>query len=171
MEGPAAMSLLYTEVEDELRATVREVLADRSPWTAVLKRTESDEPHDTALRRLLGTDVGVAALAVPEKFGGAGASWRGAAVGGGGLGRAGAPGPFLGSSVAPAALLALGRDDLLAVIAAGGRTVVPAVPLSATYEPVPATTVTADGDTLTGRITSVADAPVADVLLVYAGEA
>src|SRR5204862_95215 len=35
VEGPAPMTLLYTDVEDDLRAAVRQVLADRSPWTAV----------------------------------------------------------------------------------------------------------------------------------------
>src|SRR3954452_8744404 len=105
-----AMSLLYTDVEDDLRATVREVLADRAPWTAVLKRTESDEPYDTALWRILGTDVGVTALAVPEKLGGGGATWREAAVVAEELGRAVAPVPFLGSSMATAALLAAGVE-------------------------------------------------------------
>jgi alkylation response protein AidB-like acyl-CoA dehydrogenase len=150
------MSLLYTEVEDELRATVREVLADRSPWTAVLKRTESDEPYDTALWRLLGTDVGVAALAVPEKLGGAGASWREAAVVAEELGRAVAPVPFLGASMATAALLSAGEFI-------GDRTAVLVAPLSAVDAP---TGVRVDGDRLTGTVTSVADAIAADVLIV-----
>jgi len=45
------------------------------------------------------------------------------------------------------------------------------VPLSATLRPAPGASVTADGDALTGRITSVADALTADVLLVFAGDA
>jgi alkylation response protein AidB-like acyl-CoA dehydrogenase len=150
------MSLLYSDVEDDLRATVREVLADRSPWTAVLKRTESDEPYDTALWRLLSADVGVAALAVPEKLGGAGASWREAAVVAEELGRAVAPVPFLGASMATAALLSAGEfiEDRTAVLVA---------PLSAVAAP---TGVRVDGDRLTGTVTSVADALAADVLVV-----
>jgi alkylation response protein AidB-like acyl-CoA dehydrogenase len=150
------MSLLYTDVEDELRSTVREVLADRASWPEVLKRTESDEPYGTALWRLLGTDVGVAALAVPEQLGGAGASWREAAVVAEELGRAVAPVPFLGASMATAAMLSAGEflEDRTAVLVA---------PLSAVAAP---TGLRVDGERVTGTVTSVADALAADVLIV-----
>jgi len=72
-----------------------EVLTDRAPWSAILQRTESDEPYDTRLWQTLSRDVGVAGLPVPEKFGGAGASWREAAVAAEELGRAVAPVPNL----------------------------------------------------------------------------
>ncbi len=163
------MSLLYTDVEDELRAAVRQVLTDRAPWSAVLARTESDEPYDTRLWQTLSRDVGVAGLPVPEKFGGAGASWREAAVAAEELGRAVAPVPNLGVTMATAALLALEDEDLLPLIAAGERTAAIAVPLSTPPGPPPAE-VRADRDTLTGTVTSVADALVADTLLVFAGD-
>ena len=77
VEGPAAMtSLRYSEVEEELRAAVRGLLRDRAPWPAVLARTEGGEPVDRPLWRMLAADMGVAGLAVPERLGGAGASWR-----------------------------------------------------------------------------------------------
>jgi alkylation response protein AidB-like acyl-CoA dehydrogenase len=155
------MSLLYTDVEDELRSTVRQVLADRAPWPVVLKRTESDEPYDTTLWRILSADIGVAALPVPEELGGAGASWREAAVVAEELGRAVAPVPALGSAMATAALLVAGES-------AGERTAVLVAPLPARTVP---TSVRADGDTLTGTVTSVADAIAADVLIVFAGGA
>jgi alkylation response protein AidB-like acyl-CoA dehydrogenase len=161
------MSLLYTEVEEELRGSVRRLLADRAPWTSVLARTESDEPYDRALWRTLTVDIGVAALPVPEKFDGAGASWREVAVVAEELGRAVAPVPHLGAAMATAALIAVEDSDLLAAVSAGERTVVPALPLSdPPWSPRPE--VRADGDALTGTVTSVADALAADVLLVYA---
>jgi len=164
------MTLLYTDVEDELRAAVRQVLTDRAPWSAIVARTESDEPYDTRLWQTLSRDVGVAGLPVPEKFGGAGASWREAAVAAEELGRAVAPVPNLGATMATAALLALEDEDLLPLVAAGERTAAIAVPLSTPPGPPPAA-VHADGDTLTGTVTSVADALVADTLLVFAGDA
>src|SRR5439155_2708266 len=105
VEGPAPMTLLYTGVEDDLRSAVRRVLADRAPWTAVLARTEGTEPYDRPLWTMLAGEVGVAGLAVPEKLGGAGASWRETAVVAEELGRAVAPVPFLGATLATAALV------------------------------------------------------------------
>jgi alkylation response protein AidB-like acyl-CoA dehydrogenase len=128
------MSLLYSDVEEELRAAVRQLLADRSPWRAVLTRAESGEPYDRALWRALAADIGCAGLPIPEKWGGAGASWRELAVVFEELGRAVAPVPFLGGVLATAALLACdeteAQTELLAAIAAGERVAVLAVPLS-----------------------------------------
>ncbi|MDN5751439.1 MAG: acyl-CoA dehydrogenase family protein, partial [Pseudonocardia sp.] len=95
---PRTGDLLYTEIEDDLRATVRSLLYKRSPWDAVLARTESTDTTDRDLWSTLAGEVGCAALAVPEDLGGAGASWREAAVVAEELGRAVAPVPFLGSA-------------------------------------------------------------------------
>ena len=160
------MTLLYSEVEEELRSAVRQVLTDRAPWPAVLARTERGDPYDRGLWRSLAVDVGCAGLAVPEKFGGAGASWREAAVVAEELGRAVAPVPHLGAALATAALLAVGDHDLLATVAAGEVTAVLALPLSTPPgAPVPTSVRAVDG-ALTGTLTSVADALAADVLLV-----
>ena len=113
------MTLLYSEVEQELRAAVRQLLADRSPWPTVLAGAEAAEPDDRTLWRTLAVDIGCAGLAVPEKFGGAGASWRESAVVAEELGRAVAPVPFLGSALATAALVACEDDQLLPAVASG----------------------------------------------------
>jgi len=160
------MNLLYGEEEQELRSAVRQVLADRSPWPAVLVRTESDEPYDRSLWRTLAADIGCAGLAVPEKFGGAGASWREAAVVAEELGRAVAPVPYLGFVLATAALLASEDEELLPDLAAGGRTAVLALPLSTPPGAAVWASVHADGASLTGTVTSVADALAADILIV-----
>jgi alkylation response protein AidB-like acyl-CoA dehydrogenase len=152
------MSLLYTDVEDELRAAVRQVLTDRSDWSTVLKRMETAEPYDPALWRTLGADLGVAGLAVPEKFGGAGASWRESAVVAEELGRAVAPVPFLGQALATAALLCVGDGELLPALAAGARTVALVLPLATRPGAAPLSS--------RATVTGVADAFAADVLLV-----
>jgi alkylation response protein AidB-like acyl-CoA dehydrogenase len=164
------MTLLYSDTEEELRASVQQLLADRSPWRAVLVRAESDEPYDRALWRALAADIGCAGLAIPEKWGGAGASWREVAVVLEELGRAVAPVPFLGGVLATAALLAgeetEAQTELLATIAAGERAAVLVLPLSTPPgAPVPAS-VRWNGTDLTGTVTSVADALAADVLVV-----
>ncbi len=59
------MSLLYSDVEEELRSSVRQLLAGRAPHAAILRRMETDQPYDTALWRTLAADVGVAGFSVP----------------------------------------------------------------------------------------------------------
>lgn len=162
-------SLLHSEDEQELRGSVRRLLADRAPWTATLQRVETDEPYDRQAWRLLAAETGVASLAVPEELGGAGASWRETAVVAEELGRSVAVVPFLGSAVlATAALLSAGDDELLPALAAGERTAALAVPLSTWPGRQFPTAVRVDGAALTGTVTSVADAAVADVLVVPA---
>ncbi|GAA2617963.1 acyl-CoA dehydrogenase family protein [Dactylosporangium fulvum] len=151
--------LLYSEVEEELRASVRSLLDDRVD----LSRLEGPEPVDLKLWRTLAADLGFAGLPVPESAGGAGASWRETAVVMEELGRSLAPVPFLGTSVLATAALLGTEDPLLDALAAGRRTATLAVPLSATD---PRWTVTAADGVLDGTITSVVDAGTADVLLV-----
>jgi hypothetical protein len=57
--------LLYGEIKEDLRSTVRALLAERSPWQAVLARTEQDETTDLKLWRALASELGCAGLLVP----------------------------------------------------------------------------------------------------------
>jgi alkylation response protein AidB-like acyl-CoA dehydrogenase len=165
-EETVAPDLLYSEAEDDLRAAVRSLLADRAGAPTVIARIESDTPYDPQLWKALGADIGAAGLLVPEKLGGQGASHREAAVVLEELGRSVAPAPYLTSAVvATETLLALGTEDgpvgeLLGELAAGRKVAVLAVPFSAA---VGAVTVTG---TLDGTVTAVADATAADLLLV-----
>ena len=162
-------SLLHSDDEQELRASVRRLLADRADFTATVGRIESADPYDVETWRRLAVETGVAGLPVPEERGGAGASWRETAVVAEELGRSVAVVPFLGSAVlATAVLLELGDDALLAQLAAGERTAALAVPLSSWPGRAFPDTVRADGEALTGTVTSVADARAADVLVVPA---
>ncbi|MGH3303811.1 MAG: acyl-CoA dehydrogenase family protein, partial [Streptosporangiaceae bacterium] len=129
---PRPLDLLYGETETELRAAVRGVLADKAAWPDVLARTETSQTYDTALWRTLAADIGVAGLLIPEALGGAGASYREAAVVAEELGRAVAPVPFLGSAVvATTALLSVADAELLRQLASGAVTAALAVPFAA----------------------------------------
>ncbi|MEU1489207.1 acyl-CoA dehydrogenase family protein [Streptomyces sp. NPDC005776] len=167
-EPTQAPDLLYSEAEEDLRAAVRALLADRADAPTVIARTESDTPYDQQLWKALAADIGAAGLLVPEKLGGQGATHREAAVVIEELGRSVAPAPYLTSSVvATETLLALGGADgpvagLLAELAAGRRVAVLAVPFSAAASDTPVTT-----GTLDGTLGPVADAAAADVLLVH----
>src|SRR5260221_3610893 len=107
-EGARLPDMTYTEQETELRSAVRSVLEDRADFNAVLARTETADTYDTALWRTLAAEVGCAGLLIPESLGGAGASFREAAVVSEEVGRSVAPVPFLGSAIlATVALLAV----------------------------------------------------------------
>jgi alkylation response protein AidB-like acyl-CoA dehydrogenase len=167
--------LLYSEVEDDLRSAVRDVLADRCPPAAVLARVEGEQPYDPALWRVLAAELGLAGLLVPEKLGGQGASAREAAVVLEELGAAVAPTPFLGSAVlATSALLGCDTADpavaaLLARLASGEAVAALAVPLSTAPGDAFPTAVRVDAaGRLTGTVTTVADAAAAEVLVVPA---
>jgi len=166
--------LLYTDVEEDLRASVRDLLSDSASPTALLARVETEEPYDLKLWRTLAADLGTAGLAVPEALGGHGASAREVAVVLEELGRSVAPVPFFGSVVLATSAL-LGVPDapvaveLLGRLAAGELTGALAVPLStAPGTGFPASVKAATDGTLSGRVRKVADASVAEVLIVPA---
>ncbi|MFV0137375.1 acyl-CoA dehydrogenase family protein [Streptomyces sp. HMX87] len=163
--------LLYTEEEEALRAAVRDLLTDHCDAAGVIARIESDTPHDLSLWKNLTDGMGLAGLLVPEDRGGQGATHREAAVVLEELGRAVAPVPYLGSAVvATEALLACdAAGDLLAELASGRRIGVLAVGLHTAPTADFATVRLQDG-ALHGKLTGIADAAVADVLLVPADD-
>jgi alkylation response protein AidB-like acyl-CoA dehydrogenase len=161
--------LLYTDVEQDLRASVRELLADRCEPAALIAMYDGDRSLVTPLWKALAVDLGLAGLLVPEERGGAGASAREAAVVLEELGRAVAPAPFLTSSVVATTVLLAAQpggpaDDLLAGLAAGERTAALLVPLAAAPGAQPAG-LTLDEGRVGGRVTGVAGALEADLLV------
>jgi alkylation response protein AidB-like acyl-CoA dehydrogenase len=169
----ADADLLYSEVEEDLRGTVRDLLQDRLDPGAQIRALDSEAPHDRRLWDDLASTVGLAGLLVPEERGGEGASAREAAVVLEELGRAVAAVPFLTSAVvATSALLAVPRspaaDVALARLAGGESTGALAVPLSTAPGAGWPSAVAVDGDRLRGTVTSVADGELADVVLVPA---
>ncbi|MFE8948424.1 acyl-CoA dehydrogenase family protein [Streptomyces sp. NPDC007856] len=163
-----APDLLYSEEEEALRAAVRDLLTDHCPPADVIARVESGTPHDLALWKSLAEGMGLAGLLVPEEQGGQGASAREVAVVLEELGRAVAPVPYLTSAVvATEALLACGDEELLGRLASGRTIGALAVGLhSAPGADFKA--VRLESGTLHGELAGIADAAVADVLLVPA---
>src|SRR6266496_3468689 len=154
MEGSAAMSdeipdLLYSDAERALSDALASLLADRGGLDNALARVESAQTYDDKLWQAVAADLGCAGLLIPERDGGAGASYREAAAAAEMLGSHLAPVPFLGSAVvATAALLSVeSQGDLLAKMADGAGTGVAR---------------------LRGMVSGVADALPASVLLVPA---
>jgi alkylation response protein AidB-like acyl-CoA dehydrogenase len=172
--------LLYSDAERALSDALASLLADRGGVEAVIKRIESAQPYDDKLWEAVAADLGLAGLLIPERDGGAGASYREAAAAAEVLGAFVAPVPFLGSAVvATAALLSVeSQGDLLAKMADGGVTAALAVPFAtAPGTAFPASVRVAGpkpGDAgtgvarLRGMVTGVADALPAGVLLVPA---
>jgi alkylation response protein AidB-like acyl-CoA dehydrogenase len=176
--------LRYSDAEEQLRAVVRDLLADRSPLTAVLARVDAGEADDVPLWRALAADLGCAGLLIDESHGGAGASYREAAVVAEETGKAAACVPYLTSAVmATTALLRTGDAGLLGGLASGQLTAALAVGF-ATMPPAsgagsgaglgswPVRIGPAGDDDppgvarLSGTITGVAGTLAADVLLV-----
>jgi alkylation response protein AidB-like acyl-CoA dehydrogenase len=140
--------LIYSEVEEELRASVRSLLSARADTASILARCESDQPYDLELWRQLG-EMGATTLHIPEALGGQGAGVRETAVVMEELGRSVAPVPFLGSAVLAATALAAAGQKVPAETAAL------VIPLS--YW---------DGALPSGTVRSVADASAAELLVV-----
>ncbi|MEU0072024.1 acyl-CoA dehydrogenase family protein [Streptomyces sp. NPDC006332] len=160
--------LLYSEEEEALRAAVRDLLTDHCDPAGVIARTESATPHDRETWKALTEGMGLAGLLVPEAHGGQGATHREVAVVLEELGRAVAPVPYLTSAVvATEALLECAADDLLAPLASGRTIAALAVALH-TAPGAAFTSVRLENGTLYGELTGIADAVVADVLLVPA---
>ncbi len=187
--------LLYSDAERALSDALASLLADRGGLDKTLARTESGQTYDDKLWSGVASDLGCAGLLIPERDGGAGASYREAAAAAEVLGSYVAPVPFLGSAVvATAALLSVAEGapsstgtpftparaaaDLLAKMADGGVTTALAVPFAtAPGSAFPASVRVAGprpGDAaagvarLRGMVTGVADALPASVLLVPA---
>jgi alkylation response protein AidB-like acyl-CoA dehydrogenase len=171
--------LLYDDSERALADALGSLLAGQA---GALARTESAETYDTALWQKVAADLGCAGLLIPERSGGAGASYREAASTAEALGASVAAIPFLGSAVvATAALLACGdaaeeAGHLLRRMAGGELTVALAVPFTAAPGAPFPTAIrvagahqgdqTAGWSRLRGTVSGVADALTAGVLLV-----
>jgi len=162
-----------TSEQRELAASVRALLAKRSDSAAVRRAVAADPGYDTALWTTLCDQIGVAALSIPEQYGGIGAGALETHVVLDELGRTLTPSPLLGSGVfAAQLLLALGDEDasqrLLPRIAAGE---VATVAWSDADGGWSAPSITASGDALSGTAHYVLDGDVADILLVVAAAA
>ncbi|WP_338538665.1 acyl-CoA/acyl-ACP dehydrogenase [Janibacter terrae] len=124
--------LLYTDVEETLRDSVRSTLRRALDETLPTRLADEPDTDVSGLWRALAEQLGLAGLLVPESLGGAGASAREAAVVLEELGGAVAPVPFLTSAViATTALLEAGDETRLPTLASGERTAALVLPWTA----------------------------------------
>ena len=166
------MQFSFTPEQEELRSVLRRFLERQCPMDRVRVVMASDPAGDEIWPRA-AAELGLAALAVPEEYDGAGAGFVELAVAVEEWGRALAPGPLLATAVAaPAALLASGDSAacarLLPALAAAELTA--AVALDAAGQRPPAVTAVQHGDgwVLSGQVPMVLDGLAADVVLVPA---
>ncbi|MFJ4711426.1 acyl-CoA dehydrogenase family protein [Streptomyces sp. NPDC088785] len=127
------MDATFTEEQREIRRTLRELTTKRCTPDDVKAATRTPAGHDLALWGALGAELGLPGLALPERYGGAGATVTELALAQEELGRALAPSPlFATCGLAAPLIAALGtdaqRDALLPPLAAGRLTGALAVP-------------------------------------------
>ncbi|HJW68268.1 MAG TPA: acyl-CoA dehydrogenase family protein [Candidatus Binatia bacterium] len=157
-----------------LKDTIRRWLEAECPTTRVRAVMESASGHDPALWRGLA-DLGVTGLQVPPAHGGAGLELLDVALAAEELGWACTPGPFLGSAMATAALLA--SDDTeahrrwLPGIASGEVVATLAIGEDSDEWDAAKLGTCAEGAALHGQKTLVPAATVADVIVVAAQDA
>lgn len=169
---------VFAEEQIELRKTVAQLLAKRADAAALRKTLESGEAFDRGLWDVLCQQVGVAALAIPEEFGGFGATLVEQHLVLEELGAALTPSPMFGSAVLAAqAILATGNDEacerLLPGIAEGSSIaalcwVGPEGHWRSDDVACTAAGSDADGYTVSGTAHYVLDGAHADVLIVAA---
>jgi alkylation response protein AidB-like acyl-CoA dehydrogenase len=166
------VTLIDTDDQRDLASSVKRFVAGQAPMSAVRKTIASEASFDPEVWRRLSQDLGVAGLAIPEEYGGAGASWSELVVALRELGAGLVPTPLLATSVlATGTLLALddeeARREWLPRFAEGtaiGTLAVSEGPRRA-WAVADSSVVVEDG-TVTGTKTAVLNAVEADVLLV-----
>ncbi|MEV1020332.1 acyl-CoA dehydrogenase family protein [Streptomyces sp. NPDC050264] len=127
------MDARFTEEQQEIRRTLRELTTKRCTPDDVKAATRTPSGHDRALWATLGAELGLPGLALPENRGGAGAGITELALVEEELGRVIAPTPlFATSALATPLITALGTEEqqaaLLPRIAGGELTAALAVP-------------------------------------------
>ena len=155
-----------TEEQRGLRDAVRTLLAKRSDSAAVRRAVTEPGGYDATLWKVLCEQIGVAALAVPERFGGVGAGRREVQLVMEQLGRTLTPSPMLGSVLAASLLVHLGDDAsarLLPRIAEGAVAAVAWADDTGRWD---RGAVTVDAGRLSGEAYFVLDGDLAEMLLV-----
>jgi len=169
--NPAIPNLLYSEIEEDLRAVLVAALDRSTDWAETLARAESDATVDSTLWRTLSIDMGLAGLPVDEAMGGANASWREVSIVLEELGRRVVPVPFLGSAVTATSLLtAVNENVLLTQMVTAGTVAAMAIPADTVPWTRPEHQVRVEHGRLSGEVPSVTDALTASTFLVVADD-
>src|ERR1700733_14091626 len=178
--GAFAVNFAFSSEQEEFRHSLRRFLADKSPAAEVRRLMETDAGYDPQVWKQLADQLGLQGLAIPEEFGGSGATPVGLGLAFEEMGRALLCAPFFSTvALAAQALLAAGDEQakreylpriadgsLLATVAvteADGRWDLAAVQTSA-----PADSAAPGAYRLDGTKMFVVDGHIAQVLLVVA---
>ncbi|WP_433526177.1 acyl-CoA dehydrogenase family protein [Nocardia pseudovaccinii] len=175
------MAFSFTAEQEELRATVRRFLAEKSPSAAVRHWMETEPGHDPAVWQQMAEQLGLHGLALPEEYGGSGGGPVELGIVLEEMGRALLPSPYFGTVALAGQALATCGDEAakarwLPALADGSLTATLALAEeSGSWRLADVTTVaTRVGEawTLSGTKMFVVDGETADLLLVAAkGEA
>jgi len=141
-----------TDERELLRETLAALVAKHASPAAVRAAMESARGYDESLWRLLCEQLGVAALVVPEEYGGAGGDLADAAVVVEELGKGLVPTPLLGHVLTELALLAADEPDADALERLATGSAIGAVVFDPDYVVnggIADIVVAANGDTLT----------------------
>jgi alkylation response protein AidB-like acyl-CoA dehydrogenase len=164
------MALILTDEEQALADSVRKFVADRSPLTSLRQLMESGQPYDQDVWKQMTAQLGLAGLAVPEEYGGAGAGVSALSVALTELGAGLVASPLLGSVLAAEVVLRLSDDavraDLLPQIASGE--VIATLALTSGFGSHVAASESGDSVTLTGTVSPVLNGAEASILLIPA---
>ncbi|GAA4663421.1 acyl-CoA dehydrogenase family protein [Gordonia humi] len=168
---------VFTDEQNQLRELVRDFLREKSPESEVRRLMATDDGYDPALWQQMAQDLGLHGLAIPEQYGGHGASWIELGIVLEEMGRALFGSPFFSTVVlAATALIESGDEEAkqryLPAIADGSLVATVAVPEHSGRwgtEAVSATaTHTPDGWTVTGDQKFVLDGATARLIIVPA---
>ncbi|MEU1617606.1 acyl-CoA dehydrogenase family protein [Streptomyces sp. NPDC005722] len=129
------MDAAFTEEQEEIRRTLRELLGKRCGPDEVKSAVRTPAGHDAGLWRLLAQSLGLPGLALPTAYGGAGCGRTELVLACEETGRALLPSPLLGTAVLTAPLVeALGTDTqrraLLPRLASGEPAALAAPPVA-----------------------------------------
>jgi alkylation response protein AidB-like acyl-CoA dehydrogenase len=168
-----ALDYSFSEEHDELRATVRAFLEEKSDETAVRAHMASERGFAPEVWEQLAEQMGLAGLIIPEEHGGAGMSYVELLVVMEEMGRSLLCAPFLSSAVFAAnAVLACADErtqkEVLSGIAAGRLLATVAHAEPGRRWDLDATELRVVDGSLTGAKTAVLDGHTADVIFVVA---
>ena len=105
------MNFAFSPEQEEFRQSLRRFLADKSPAAEVRRLMETDEGYDPQVWKQLADQLGLQGLAIPEEFGGTGATPVELGIAFEEMGRALLCAPFFSTvGLAAQALLAVGDD-------------------------------------------------------------
>jgi alkylation response protein AidB-like acyl-CoA dehydrogenase len=106
------VNFAFSPEQEEFRLSLRRFLADKSPAAEVRRLMETDDGYDPQVWKQLADQLGLQGLAIPEEFGGAGATPVELGIAFEEMGRALLCAPFFSTvGLAAQALLTVGDDQ------------------------------------------------------------